>query len=46
MRIHEMVIGCSISINGLNTKSDLNILPLGSYDILIGMYCLEKNILP
>jgi hypothetical protein len=34
-RIHDMVRGCSISINGVNTNDDLNIIPLGSYDILI-----------
>lgn len=30
-------------MNGLNTKVDLNILPLGSYDHLIGMDWLEQN---
>ena len=30
-------------MNGLNTHADLNILPLGSYDLLIGMYYLEKH---
>jgi hypothetical protein len=29
-RIHDLVRGCSISINGVNTKSYLNIIPLGS----------------
>jgi hypothetical protein len=36
-RIHDMVKGCSISLNGVNTNIDLNIIPLGSYDILIEM---------
>ena len=30
-------------MNGLNTKVDLNNIPLGSYDCLIGMDWLEKN---
>jgi hypothetical protein len=36
-RIHDMVRGCSISLNGVNTNVDINIIPLGSYDILIEM---------
>jgi hypothetical protein len=42
-RIHDMVRGCSISLNGVNTSTDLNIIPLGSYDVLIGMNWLEKH---
>jgi hypothetical protein len=42
-RIHDMVIGCSISLNGVNTNADLNIIPLGFYDIIIGMDWLEKH---
>jgi hypothetical protein len=42
-RIHDMVRGCSISLNGMNTNVDLNIIPLGSYDILIRMDWLDKN---
>ena len=34
-RIHDMVKSCSISLNGVNTSADMNIIPLGSYDILI-----------
>jgi hypothetical protein len=30
-------------MNGLNTKPDLNILPLGSYDYLIGMDWLDPH---
>jgi hypothetical protein len=41
--INEMVKSCLIDMNGLNTKADLNILPLGSYDFLIGMEWLEQN---
>jgi hypothetical protein len=42
-RIHDMVRGCSISLNGVNTNANLNIIPLGSYDILIGMDWLDKH---
>jgi hypothetical protein len=42
-RVHDMVRSSSISINGMNTSMDLNIIPLGSYDILIGMDWLDKN---
>ena len=42
-RIHDMVRSCSISHNGVNTSIDIKIIPLGSYDILIGMDWLEKN---
>jgi hypothetical protein len=38
-----MVRSCSISLNDVNTSIDLNIIPLGSYDILIGMDWLEKH---
>ena len=36
-KINETVIGYQINLNGVNTIVDLNIIPLGSYDILIGM---------
>jgi hypothetical protein len=42
-RIHDIVIGCSISLNDVNTNYDLDIIPLGSYDILIGMDWLDKH---
>jgi hypothetical protein len=42
-RMHEVVISCSISLNGVNTSVDLNIIPLGYYDILIGMDWLDKH---
>jgi hypothetical protein len=32
-----------IDMNGLNTREDLNILPLGSYDCLIGMDWLDPH---
>jgi hypothetical protein len=42
-KVNEMVKSCLIDMNGLNTKADLNILPLGSYDCLIGMDWLEQH---
>jgi hypothetical protein len=42
-RIYDMVRSCSISLNGVNTSVYLNIIPLGSYDILIGMDCMDKH---
>jgi hypothetical protein len=42
-RIHDMVRSCSICLNCVNTSIDLNIIPLGIYDILIGMDWLDKH---
>jgi hypothetical protein len=42
-RINEMVIFHSISLNGVNTNVDINIIPLGFYDIIIGMDWLDKH---
>jgi hypothetical protein len=42
-KFNEMVKSCLIAMNGLNTKADLNILPLGSYDCLIGMDWLDQH---
>jgi hypothetical protein len=36
-KVNEMVKSCLMDMNGLNTREDLNISPLGSYDCLIGM---------
>jgi hypothetical protein len=41
--INDMVKSCLIDMNGLNTKEDLNILPLGSYDYLIRMDWLDQH---
>jgi hypothetical protein len=32
-----------MGMNGLSTKVDLNVLPLGYYDLLIGMYWLGQQ---
>jgi hypothetical protein len=51
-KINEMIKACPMEMNGLHTKVDLNIIPLGLYDCLIGMdwsdehhvllYCYNK----
>ena len=38
-----MVDKCPLVMNGLVTCVDLNVLPLGSYDALIGMDWLEAH---
>jgi hypothetical protein len=40
-----MVKDCPLDMNGLSTKEYLNIIPLGSYDYLIGMDWLDKIML-
>jgi hypothetical protein len=42
-KVNDMVKSCLIEMNGLNTKEYLNILPLGSYDCLIGMNWLDQH---
>jgi hypothetical protein len=42
-RINETLRGCRINLNGVNTIVVMNIIPLRSYDILIGVDWLEKN---
>ena len=36
-KVSEIVKECEVNLNGFITKVNLNILPLGSYDIIIGM---------
>jgi hypothetical protein len=38
-----MVKSCLMDMNGLNTREYLNILPLGSYDYIIGMDWLDQH---
>ena len=42
-KVSEVVSKCPLVMDGLVTYSDLNVLPLGSYDILIGMDWLEAH---
>ena len=39
----ELVKSCPVDMNGLGTRVELNILPLGSYDCLIGMDWLDQH---
>jgi hypothetical protein len=36
-KIMEVVPACQFTVDGLPTQDNINILPLGSYDLLIGM---------
>ena len=40
-KVTYFIFDCEISINGHSTKLNLNVLPLGSYDIIIYMDWLE-----
>ena len=42
-KVSEVVEKCPLVMNGLITCVDMNVLPLGSYDILIGMDWLEAH---
>jgi len=39
----ELVKSCPVDMNGIGTKEDLNIIPLGSYEFLIGMDWLDQH---
>ena len=42
-KVVELLKSCLVDMNGLSTRAELNILPLGSYDCLIGMDWLDQN---
>ena len=42
-KVLEIVKECEVNLNGFLTEVNLNILPLGLYDILIGMDQLEQH---
>ena len=42
-KVSEVVEKCLLVMDGLVTCVDLNVLPLGSYDVLIGMDWLEAH---
>ena len=42
-KVSEVVEKCPLVMNGLVSCIDLNVLPLGSYDVLIGMDWLEAH---
>jgi predicted aspartyl protease len=41
-KVTKLVKSCPVDMNGLSTKVELNILPLGSYDCLVGMDWLDQ----
>ena len=42
-KVIDFVKDCTLMMNQFETSVKLNVLSLGSYDILIGMDCLEKH---
>jgi hypothetical protein len=42
-KVVELVKSCPVDMIGISTKEYLNILPLGSYDCLIHMDCLDQH---
>lgn len=42
-RVLAKVSNCPLTLVGFSIMADLNVLPLGSYDILIGIDWLEKH---
>jgi hypothetical protein len=42
-KVIELVKSCPMDMNGLSTKVELNVLPLGSYECLIGMDWLDQH---
>ena len=42
MKVTHKLSQTEINLNGYQTKLNLNILPLGSYDVVVGMDWLEK----
>jgi hypothetical protein len=42
-KVAEVVEACPIRIEGFHTQVDMNVLPLGYYDILLGMYWLYAH---
>ena len=42
-KLSNFISSCEVHMQNLISKVDLNIFPLGSYDVLIGMDGLEKH---
>jgi hypothetical protein len=40
-KITKLVKSCLVDMNGMSTKGELNVMPLGSYDCLVGMDWLD-----
>jgi predicted aspartyl protease len=43
IKVNKMVKSCLMDMNGQNTREYLNIMPLGSYECLIGMDWLNQH---
>jgi hypothetical protein len=43
-KVVELVKECIVTMDGMEAKVDLNVLPLESYDLIIGMDWLEKHV--
>jgi hypothetical protein len=39
----EVIKDCPFAMSGLHTRETLNIIPLGSYDVLLGMDWLSSH---
>ena len=42
-KVTNFIINCEVQLQDHKTKINLNVLPLGSYDMIIGMDWLERN---
>jgi hypothetical protein len=42
-KVEEVVEACPIQMEGFHTQADMNVLPLGSYDMLLGMDWLAAH---
>jgi hypothetical protein len=42
-KMTEVILACQFVLNGLSTQATLNMIPLGSYDLLIGMDWLVSH---
>jgi hypothetical protein len=42
-KVIELVKSCSVDMKGMSIKVELNIMPLGPYDCLIGMDLLDQH---
>jgi hypothetical protein len=42
-KVIDLISDCELILDGQNTKLNMNILPLGYYDVIIGMEWLERH---
>jgi hypothetical protein len=43
IKVTEVILACQFILNGLSTQETLKMLPLGSYDLMIGMDWLAAH---